>query len=83
MAVGSGTTIVYTRDGGLTWKKGSVSGVIGVPPLASVSFQMNFMGGQLAETGREYLLLHLHPLTSYFLPMMAAKLGAICVSDRS
>lgn len=52
-AVGSGTTIVYTRDGGLTWMKASVSRLIGIPPLASVSFSDELHGWAVGGKGQE------------------------------
>jgi photosystem II stability/assembly factor-like uncharacterized protein len=37
-AAGSEGTILYTRDSGVTWQRSSIVGLLGSPPLASVSF---------------------------------------------
>ena len=49
--VGSGSTILYTTDGGTSWKKSAVSGVLGAPPLASVSFVDELHGWAVGGNG--------------------------------
>jgi photosystem II stability/assembly factor-like uncharacterized protein len=50
-AVGAQSTILYTKDGGLTWKQGSISGLLGAPPLASVSFVDELRGWAAGGNG--------------------------------
>lgn len=35
---GSESTILNTTDGGVTWRRSSIAGLLGSPPLASISF---------------------------------------------
>lgn len=51
-AVGSESTVLYTQDGGLTWQNGSVSGLVGSPPLASVSFADELHGWAVGGNGQ-------------------------------